>query len=134
MTPIKMNNAANYETISVTLTPERFPIAYKNKLEELMDVQAFDTIEEAEAWIKSTPIELELYYENGYGLFGAEAEVIEDGWIRSPYSTAPVLDDDEYEIVKKQSDLTTDEIVNKVIELARQHRLSELKDFVCNTI
>jgi hypothetical protein len=38
-----------------------------------MDCKAFDTQAEAEKWLSETPIELELYYEYGYGLFGVEA-------------------------------------------------------------
>ena len=77
MKAIKMNNADNYESINITLSKENTPIAYQNKLDELMDCKAFDTQAEAEAWLNETPIELELYYENGYGLFGVESEAVE---------------------------------------------------------
>ena len=95
MKAIKMNNADNYESINITLSRENTPIAYQNKLDELMDCKAFDTQAEAEAWLNETPIELELYYENGYGLFGVEAEAVENTEIQSPYSGAPILDEDE---------------------------------------
>ena len=95
MKAIKMNNADNYESINITLSKENTPIAYQNKLDELMDCKAFDTQAEAEAWLNETPIELELYYENGYGLFGVEAEAVENTEIKSPYSGAPILDEDE---------------------------------------
>jgi len=95
MKAIKMNNADNYESINITLSRENTPIAYQNKLDELMDCKAFDTQAEAEAWLNETPIELELYYENGYGLFGVEAEAVENTEIKSPYSGAPILDEDE---------------------------------------
>ena len=90
-----MNNADNYESINITLSKENTPIAYQNKLDELMDCKAFDTQAEAEKWLRETPIELELYYEYGYGLFGVEAEAIESTEIQSPYSGAPILDEDE---------------------------------------
>ena len=90
-----MNNADNYESIDITLSKENTPIAYQNKLDELMDCKAFDTQAEAEKWLRETPIELELYYECGYGLFGVEAEAIESTEIQSPYSGAPILDEDE---------------------------------------
>ena len=95
MKAIKMNNADNYESINITLSKENTPIAYQNKLDELMDCKAFDTQAEAEKWLRETPIELELYYEYGYGLFGVEAEAIESTEIQSPYSGAPILDEDE---------------------------------------
>ena len=95
MKAIKMNNADNYESINITLSRENTPIAYQNKLDELMDCKAFDTQAEAEAWLNETPIELELYYENGYGLFGVESEAVESTEINSPYSGAPILDEDE---------------------------------------
>ena len=43
MKPIKMNNADDYESINITLSKENTPIAYQNKLDELMDIKAFDT-------------------------------------------------------------------------------------------
>ena len=95
MKAIKMNNADNYESINITLSRENTPIAYQNKLDELMDCKAFDTQAEAEEWLSETPIELELYYENGYGLFGVESEAVESTEIKSPYSGAPILDEDE---------------------------------------
>ena len=95
MKAIKMNNADNYESINITLSRENTPIAYQNKLDELMDCKAFDTQAEAEKWLSETPIELELYYENGYGLFGVEAEAVESMETKSPYSGAPILDENE---------------------------------------
>ena len=95
MKAIKMNNADNYESINITLSRENTPIAYKNKLDELMECKAFDTQSEADEWISETPIELELYYEKGYGLFGVESEAVENAELQSPYSGAPILDEDE---------------------------------------
>ena len=95
MKPIKMNNADYYESINITLSKENTPIAYQNKLDELMDIKAFDTKEDAEDWINTNPIELELYYEKGQGLFAVESEAVESTTIHSPYSNAPILDDDE---------------------------------------
>ena len=95
MKAIKMNNADNYESINITLSRENTPIAYQNKLDELMECKAFDTQSEAEEWLSETPIELELYYEKGYGLFGVESEAVENAELQSPYSGAPILDEDE---------------------------------------
>ena len=70
-------NYENYESISVLLTEEKFPIAFKNKVDELMEQGAFNNIEEAKKWVKTNPIELELYYDKHHGLFGIEAEAVE---------------------------------------------------------
>ena len=74
------------EILKIRLDREHTPIAFKAKLKELMDQKAFDTEQEAIDFIESEPIELELYYEEGYGLFAAEAEAIEAGLTISPYS------------------------------------------------
>ena len=95
MKAIKKNDAYNYESIKITLSRMTTPIAYQNKLDELMECKAFDTQAEAEKWLNETPIELELYYEKGYGLFGVEEEAVEESEIHSPYSGAPLLDEDE---------------------------------------
>ena len=95
MNAIKKNDAYNYESIKITLSRMTTPIAYQNKLDELMECKAFDTQAEAEKWLNETPIELELYYEKGYGLFGVEEEAVEESEIHSPYSGAPLLDEDE---------------------------------------
>lgn len=79
------------EVIEVTLTPEKFPEAYKRKLEELMEQKAFDTEEEAKEWIRTTPIILELVYEKDCGLFAIENEALETGTCVSPYSSLPVI-------------------------------------------
>jgi len=86
METIKINKAEECETIKVQLSKEKFPIAYQNKLKELVDCKAFDTQEEAEKWINENPIELELYYEIGSGLFAVEAEAVESCELQSPYT------------------------------------------------
>lgn len=86
METIKINGVGNVESIMVTLSRYRFPIAFRNKVDELMEQGAFDTREEAETWVEETPFELELYYDKGNGLFGVEADAIENGAdIVSPY-------------------------------------------------
>lgn len=86
---IKANNENNYEPIKVTLTREKTPIAFQNKLDELMEQGAFDSEADAIEWIESTPIELELYYEKDRGLFAVEAESVEfHSDLVSPYTGA----------------------------------------------
>ena len=83
---MKANKIGQEETISVLLTRKSFPIAFQNKLNELMEQGAFDSEEEATRWIESTPIVLEIMYEKDSGLFAVEAEAIECGSAISPYS------------------------------------------------
>lgn len=94
MARVKANSEDNYESIMVNLTKKRFPIAFKAKVEELMEQGAFKKIREAEEWVENTPIELEIYYDKHSGLFGVEAEAIEcDATaICSPYTAEPMLD------------------------------------------
>lgn len=83
------------EVIEVLLTPFRFPIAYKNKVDELMEQGAFDSREEAERWVQTTPICLELIYEKHSGLFAVESEAIEANACTSPYSQYDIVSEDE---------------------------------------
>jgi hypothetical protein len=80
------NPVDQIETIEVILNRKQTPIAFNNKLKELMDQGAFDTEEDAIAWIESTPIILELLYQPHHGLFAVESEAIECG-VYSPYTT-----------------------------------------------
>lgn len=84
------------ETIEVTLTPEKYPVAFEHKIRELMEQGAFNTKEEAEKWVKSTPIVLELYYEVDSGLFAVESEALESSpeSICSPYSKVSFIEQD----------------------------------------
>ena len=150
MKAIKMNNADNYESINITLSRENTPIAYQNKLDELMDCKAFDTQDEAEKWLSETPIELELYYENGYGLFGVEAEAVENAEIQSPYSGAPILDEDvidqfndddkpQYSNDYIQNALNND-MINSIINCAKnpqeiqEYKIEEIRNIIFRSI
>ena len=74
---MKANKVGQEETIAVLLTRKSFPIAFQNKLNELMEQGAFDSEEEATRWIESNPIILEIMYEKDNGLFAVESEAIE---------------------------------------------------------
>ena len=83
---VQLNNSDNYEHLcDVVLTKDKFPIAYENKVKELMDECGMSR-EEAENVIKDMKIGLEVYYEVGYGLFAIESDAVESGTIYSPYS------------------------------------------------
>lgn len=90
---MKANKVGQEETIEVLLTRRTFPIAFQNKLNELMEQGAFDNEEDATKWIESTPIVLEIMYEKHSGLFAVESEAIESGGIVSPYSGEEIEND-----------------------------------------
>jgi hypothetical protein len=87
---IKVNNEDCYESIMITLHEDKYPIAHQKKLEELMEQGTFRSEAEAKEWINTNPIELELYYEKHSGLFGVEAEAVEEipHTLCSPYTKA----------------------------------------------
>ena len=150
MKAIRMNNADNYESINITLSKENTPIAYQNKLDELMDCKVFDTQAEAEKWLRETPIELELYYEYGYGLFGVEAEAIESAEIQSPYSGAPILDEDEIDQFNDNDKpqysndyiqhVLNDDMINSIIDCAnnpkeiQEYKIEEIRNIIFRSI
>ncbi len=91
---LKKNNAENYESITITLDEERFPIAYAEKKRELMEICGMSE-EDAEKYIAESPIELEVYYQYGVGLFGVESEAVECSRIYSPYTQEELEEYDE---------------------------------------
>lgn len=86
---MKLNNSDNYEYLcTIKLTKEKFPIAFENKVRELME-ECDRTRAEAEKDVEQMQVELEIYYEKGYGLFAVECEAVSSGVIYSPYSGKP---------------------------------------------
>lgn len=85
MQPLQLNNADSYEPIQVRLSKETTPIAFEQKVQELIE-ECGMTREQAEQTVRDTVFELELYYQKGSGLFAVESEAVEAGIIYSPYS------------------------------------------------
>lgn len=94
MARVQANSVENYESINVVITKDRYPIAYRAKMEELVEEGLYETIEQAEKAFPRIEIELELYYDKHSGLFGVEAEAIASSAesICSPYSGEPMID------------------------------------------
>ena len=90
---IKINEPNHEEVIEVRLSREKTPIAFKEKLDELMEEGAFNTKEEATAWIEKTPFVMEMYYEKGHGLFLVASEALEGGGIASPYTKEELVEE-----------------------------------------
>lgn len=85
---VKLNKAEEYEAISsVRLTEDKTPRAFKAKVEELLESGCAKTEEEARGMVYQMEIELEIYYEKGFGLFAVESDAVESNYdIYSPYS------------------------------------------------
>lgn len=92
---VKINRGEDYESIMITLTEDKYPIAHRLKVEELMEQGAFETEEQAKMWVNTNPIELELYYHKHSGLFGVESSAVESCGesLCSPYSGENLVDD-----------------------------------------
>lgn len=95
---MKQNKPQDYEPLNVYLTPTHTPIAYKNKVECLK--LAGHSEREAQQ-LALEPIELELYYETGHGLFAVESDAVESSIVCSPY-TREDLEDEEQAPDKEQ--------------------------------
>ena len=83
---VKLNSAENYEGITIIIDKEQYPIAYRNKIEELVEQGLYDTIEDAENDNPSFEMDCEIYYDKHSGLFAVESGAVESGLIYSPYS------------------------------------------------
>jgi hypothetical protein len=84
---MKINPYTEIETMYVTLDPTHTPIAYRNKIEELVAEEFFSTPEEAMKANPTIVIECEIYYEKHQGLFLVDSEAVgcsDD--IYSPYT------------------------------------------------
>lgn len=126
MSPILINKAGSEEIVEIFLDEQKYPIAYKNKLDELMFCGMSE--KEARHEIMVNPIQLELYYSINQGLFGIESEALESIIPHNPYDgkqminptdkTAETLD----KIIKQIKDETdsnqdtTYELIQKWVE------------------
>lgn len=91
---MKKNSAERYESIDIKLEKYKFPIAYAAKKKELIEQYGM-TEQQAEDYIETTPIEMEIYYQEGYGMFLVEAEAVECSAIYSPYTKEELEDADK---------------------------------------
>lgn len=83
------------EVIKVLLTPGTYPIAYNNKIDELVEQEVFPSRFEAEKWLQTHPIDLEIIYEKGHGLFAVESQALEMGGLTSPYTCSEIVCEDD---------------------------------------
>lgn len=80
----RLTITSDSEVIDVLLCPNKTPLVYQRKLKELVEIAGM-TEDEAEKHLLQ-PIQLELFYDYGLGLFGVESEAVESTDIYSPYT------------------------------------------------
>lgn len=83
---VKLNGSDDCEYIKITISKENYPIAYRNKIEELVEQGAYADAELAEFHNPTFEMDCELYYDKHSGLFAVECGAVEAGTIYSPYS------------------------------------------------
>ena len=89
---MKLNNSEQMEGMVVTLSKEKTPIAFEQRVLSLIDSGL--TREEAEKEA-TQPIHVEMYYNPNAGLFLVECDAVESGTIYDPYSGELMDDWDE---------------------------------------
>lgn len=82
---VKLNGADFYEPLKITIDSVHTPIAYNNKIEELVEQNVYPNKEVAERANPYFEIECEIYYQKHCGLFAVEEGAVESGTIYSPY-------------------------------------------------
>lgn len=82
---VKLNGAENYEPIHITITESEQPIAYNQKIDELVEQGAYPNREEAKKKNQVFHFDMEMYYQKHSGLFIVEEGAVESGTVYSPY-------------------------------------------------
>lgn len=86
---IQAGDSYNYESVSVSTDPVKTPVAWKNRVNDL--IKSGCTQEEAESMARE-PIDMEMFYEEGAGLFLVESGATECvGVCKSPYTGAEIV-------------------------------------------
>lgn len=80
----KYNSDETIEYVTITITKSKYPIIFETKVQELIGNGL--SRKDAELSVEGMQIDLELYYEKDYGLFGVECAAVECSDICSPYS------------------------------------------------
>ena len=93
---MKLNKATQVEAIDITITKEKYPIVYENKVQELMEDCGLTRME-AEAEVEGMVIECEIYYHKSCGLWATEQGHVESGVVYDPYDGKECEEPDEDE-------------------------------------
>lgn len=94
MARVQAYSADNFESINVVITKDRYPIVYRRKMEELVEQGVYENIEDAETDNPRIEIDLELYYDKDWGLYGVESEAVSSSAesICSPYTGEAMIE------------------------------------------
>lgn len=76
---------AEAETIEVRLSPTKTPVAFNNKVKELVEECGLSE-EEAKREVMNMTFILEVIYEQSCGLFAVESEALDCSEVWSPYT------------------------------------------------
>ena len=80
---LRINPAGEEEIINISLDKEHTPIAYQERIADLMDSGL--TFDEAKK-MANEPLEMEVYFQRDEGLFLVESEAVANTEIFSPYT------------------------------------------------
>ena len=81
------------ETVDITLMPEKYPVAFERKVRCV--ISGGMPRQEAEEYVRTTPICLEVYYDIGRGLFAVESEAVDNTEIFNPYTGEEIPKEEE---------------------------------------
>jgi hypothetical protein len=101
------------DVMEVYLNPETMPEAYRRKKHELVHNSGM-TEEEADRYLLTTPIPMELFYDIDRGLFAVEAEAGEACEVYNPYTGKEILNDNLPEREEKTPRKRLDEILGEL--------------------
>lgn len=86
MAAVKLNPAEVCEQIIIVLTKDEYPVAYNNKIEELVEQKLYPSKEAAERHNPKFELYCEIYYHKDCGVFAVEQGAVESSTIYSPYT------------------------------------------------
>lgn len=81
---LTINPTGSEETIEFFLSKEKHPIAFQNKVDELINCGLTEL--DAEKFIETTPFVMEVYCAPMLGVFLVESEALESTDIYNPYN------------------------------------------------
>ena len=112
---VKLNKETQVESLDITISKEKTPIAFAAKVEELMEDGM--SREEAEKTADGMVFLMEIYYETGCGLFAVECDAVEAGTIYSPYTGEECEQNEPEELQLWDGSLDEDELASEGLEI-----------------
>ena len=88
---LAINPFEKAEFITIRISKDKTPIAFANKVAELVE-NGFE-LADAEKMADGMELECEIMYHKGYGIFAVESEAIGCGDIYSPYNQERAKDE-----------------------------------------